>query len=155
MGVGVFKEDDDHWLQQAILLAEHAASIGEVPVGALLIYQNEIIGSGYNRPIATHDPTAHAEMIALRESALKLGNYRLLNTTLYVTLEPCIMCAGAMVHSRIKRLVFGAMDLKAGAIVSKAKVLDQPFLNHRVEYAGGLLAEKCGHLLSSFFKERR
>jgi tRNA(adenine34) deaminase len=151
----VFKEEDHYWLQQAITLAKHAAFIGEVPVGAILVYQNEIMGSGFNRPIATNDPTAHAEMTALRNSALKIGNYRLLNTTLYVTLEPCIMCAGAIVHSRIKRLVFGASDAKAGAIVSKTNILDQPFLNHRVEYAGGLLAEQCGNLLSCFFRERR
>ena len=142
-------------MQQALALAEQAAREDEVPVGAVLVLDDQLIGSGYNHPIAKSDPTAHAEIAALRAGAEKIGNYRLLNATLYVTLEPCTMCAGAMVHSRIKRLVYGASDPRAGAVQSMEQVLDKPFLNHRVEYAGGLLAAECGEILSWFFKEKR
>jgi tRNA(adenine34) deaminase len=151
----MFCDRDTYWMEQAIKLAEQGALQGEVPVGAILVLDDRIIAEGCNRPISQHDPTAHAEIIALRSGAEKISNYRLLNTTLYVTLEPCIMCAGAMVHSRVKRLVYGASDLKAGAIVSMAQVLDKPFLNHRVDYAGGLLAEQCSLMLSRFFQQRR
>lgn len=151
----MFNERDEFWMQQALALAALASQAGEVPVGAILVRDDELIGSGYNSPITLHDPSAHAEIIALRAGAEKIRNYRLLNTTLYVTLEPCFMCAGAMVHARIKRLVYGAMDAKAGAIVSKSQVLDHAFLNHRVEHQGGLLAQPCGKLLSDFFAARR
>ncbi len=151
----MFTDRDHHWMRYAIQLAEKAAAEQEVPVGAVLVLDDQIIGEGYNRPISHHDPSAHAEMIALREGAKRIGNYRLLNTTLYVTLEPCIMCAGAMVHARVKHLVFGAHDLKAGAIVTKTEALNLPFLNHSVAYTGGLLAEQCGGVLSNFFRERR
>ncbi|TAK71858.1 MAG: tRNA adenosine(34) deaminase TadA [Gammaproteobacteria bacterium] len=154
MGVD-FSDRDTFWMQRAIQLAELAAAQGEVPVGAVLVLEDEVIGEGHNRPISQQDPTAHAEMVALRAGAEKIGNYRLVNAMLYVTLEPCIMCAGAMVHARVKRVVYGASDPKAGAIVSRAKILDNSFLNHRVEYAGGLLAEQCGALLSRFFQARR
>ena len=147
--------NDEHWIRHALKLAERAQEEGEVPVGAVLVLNDEIIGEGWNRPIAAHDPTAHAEIIALRAGAEKLGNYRLNDTTLYVTLEPCIMCAGAMVHARIKRLVFGASDPKAGAIVSVFNILDSGRLNHRVEYVGGILADECGGMLSRFFEARR
>lgn len=148
-------EQDLHWMRYALHLAERAASENEVPVGAVLVLNNEVIGEGYNCPIKHDDPTAHAEMIALRTGAKKINNYRLLNTTLYVTLEPCMMCAGAMVHSRIDRLVFGASDPRTGAISSSAQVLDFPFLNHRIQYSGGVLADHCGGVLSNFFRERR
>jgi tRNA(adenine34) deaminase len=151
----VFTDRDHFWMQRAIQLAEEAAQADEVPIGALLVLNDEVVGEGYNRPIKQADPTAHAEIIALRAAANRIGNYRLLDTTLYVTLEPCIMCAGAMVHARIKQLIYGATDPKAGAIVSQANVLEQPFLNHRVEHAGGLLSDTCGHLLSQFFKAKR
>lgn len=136
-------------------LAEKASQAGEVPVGAVLVLNDEVIGEGCNGPISTQDPTSHAEIIALRAGAKKIENYRLLNSTLYVTLEPCIMCAGAMVHARIKCLMYGAADSKAGAIASMAQVLDKSFLNHRIEHAGGLLAKQCGELLSQFFRKRR
>ncbi|OGT34906.1 MAG: tRNA-specific adenosine deaminase [Gammaproteobacteria bacterium RIFCSPHIGHO2_12_FULL_37_14] len=151
----MFSEQDKIFMQRAIELAQQAAAHHEVPIGALLVLDNEIIAEGYNCPISQHDPCAHAEIIALRHASRKLANYRLINTALYVTLEPCMMCAGAMVHARIKRLVYGAADPKAGAIVSKAHCLDQPFLNHHVEYSGGLLAEQCGSLLSLFFQAKR
>lgn len=147
--------NDTDWMQYALKLAERAQQEGEVPVGAVLVLNDEIIGAGWNRPIAAHDPTAHAEIMALRAGAEKLGNYRLNNTTLYVTLEPCVMCAGAMVHARIKRLVFGASDPKAGAIKSVFNILDSARLNHRVEYVGGILSDECGAMLSRFFEARR
>lgn len=147
--------NDIDWMQYALKLAERAQQEGEVPVGAVLVLNDEIIGEGWNRPIAAHDPTAHAEIMALRTGAAKLGNYRLNDTTLYVTLEPCVMCAGAMVHARIKRLVFGASDPKAGAIVSAFNILDSGRLNHRVEYVGGILPDECGGMLSRFFEARR
>lgn len=151
----MFDSRDEYWMKQAILLAESAKQAGEVPVGAVVVLNDAIIAEGYNRPISTRDPTAHAEIVALRTAAEKMGNYRLLNTTLYVTLEPCVMCAGAMVHARVKRLVYGAADPRAGAIVTMSSVVDLPFLNHRIEHAGGVLAGQCSELLSSFFRERR
>lgn len=151
----MFSSRDEFWMQQALRLAEQAKLKNEVPVGAVLVLDDEIVSQGYNRPISTHDPCAHAEIIALRTGAEKLGNYRLINTTLYVTLEPCIMCAGAMVHARIKQLIFGASDIKAGAIISQSAALDQSFLNHRVSYKSGLLAEECGRILSRFFQDKR
>lgn len=146
---------DVYWMQHALRLAEQAEQAGEVPVGAVLVLNDEIIGEGFNRPIGGLDPTAHAEIIAIRHAAERLENYRLPETTLYVTLEPCLMCAGAMVHARIKELVYGAYDKRAGAVVSKAQLLDQPFLNHKVEHRGGLLADQCAHQLSAFFRVRR
>lgn len=151
----MFSKQDEYWMQRALQLANLAAQANEVPVGAVLVLDNHAIAEAYNCPISTCDPTAHAEMMALRKGAEKIDNYRLVNTTLYVTLEPCIMCAGTMVHARIKRLVYGAADLKAGAIESKAHILDKPFLNHRISYAGGLLSESCGQMLSQFFQTKR
>lgn len=148
-------EQDLLFMRRALELAKLGAATGEVPVGAVLVLNDEIIAEGFNTPITNHDPSAHAEIQVLRAGAEKLNNYRLLNTTLYVTLEPCMMCAGAMVHARIQRLVFAASDPKAGAIISKLQLLDQPFLNHRVEYQGGVLADECGGLLSEFFRSRR
>lgn len=146
---------DEYFMRKALSLADQARQNDEVPVGAVLVLDDEIIAEGFNSPISTNDPTAHAEIIALRQAALKLNNYRLLNTTLYVTLEPCMMCAGAMVHSRIKRLVYGAKDPKTGAIESVAQSLDQPFLNHHIEYTGNILGDECGLVLSDFFKAKR
>lgn len=146
---------DQEVMAQALELAKRAAELGEVPVGAVLVLDGEVIGVGHNQPIASHDPTAHAEIQALRAGALNVGNYRLPEATLFVTLEPCMMCAGAMVHARIKRLVYGASDPKTGAIDSMAKLLDQSFLNHRIDYQGGVLAEACGVVLSEFFRQRR
>lgn len=145
---------DTFWMQKAIELAKKAADHDEVPVGAVLVLDDEIIGEGWNQPISIQDPTAHAEIMALRKGATKLNNYRLLNSTLYVTLEPCVMCVGAMLHARIKRLVFGASDPKTGAVASVFQLLDQKH-NHQIQYEGGVLAKECGDLLKDFFKNKR
>jgi len=142
-------------MRHALRLAEHAGAEGEVPVGAVLIKDGEVVGEGWNRPIATHDPSAHAELLAIRAAAAAVGNYRLLDTTLYVTLEPCVMCAGAIIHARIARVVFGAGDPKTGAAGGAVDIFAAPFVNHRVAVAGGILAEECGRVLTGFFKERR
>lgn len=147
---------DETWLQCAISEAELAQAAGEVPVGAVVIgTAGQIIGHGQNRVIRDHDPTAHAEIVALREAGRALGNYRLEGCTLYVSLEPCAMCAGAMIHARIARLVFGAFDPKAGAVGSVLDVLNHPRLNHQMETTSGVLAEECGELLRRFFQSRR
>lgn len=155
MGNRVDQKEDSAWMQQALQLAKNAADHQEVPVGALVIFDNQVIGQGSNSPISQQDPTAHAEIIALRSAAQSLGNYRLVNTTLYVTLEPCLMCAGAMIHARIKRLVYGACDSRTGVADTQLQVFTQAFLNHRVQVTGGILAEDCGHLLRDFFRRRR
>ena len=146
---------DADWMQTALTLAARAAASGEVPVGAVLVQGDSLLAEGWNRPIAAHDPTAHAEVMALRAAGQLLGNYRLADTTLYVTLEPCLMCVGAMVHARIERLVFGAYDPKSGAVSSLCRGFETPGLNHRVESAGGVLADECGEILKAFFRERR
>nr|WP_049601806.1 tRNA adenosine(34) deaminase TadA [Yersinia nurmii] len=142
-------------MRQALELAQRAQEEGEVPVGAVLVLDNQVIGVGWNRPIVHHDPTAHAEIMALRQGGQALQNYRLLNATLYVTLEPCVMCAGAMVHSRIRRLVYGANDVKTGAAGSLVDILRHPGMNHQVEITSGVLAEACSATLSTFFRQRR
>lgn len=142
-------------MQHAFQLATQAAQQNEVPIGAVLIFENKIIGEGFNRPIIACDPSAHAEIIALRAGAKNLNNYRLINTTLYVTLEPCLMCVGAITHARVERVIFGATDPKAGAVSSMFQIGETNKLNHRVKYQGGLLAEKCGQILSEFFRVRR
>lgn len=144
-------QQDSYFMQQALKLAKHAEAQNEVPVGAVLVLDDTIIAEGWNQPISSIDPTSHAEIIALRKAAQKLNNYRLINTTLYVTLEPCMMCVGAMLHARIKRLVFGADDPKSGAV----QLLDNKQLNHKIIYQGGILAAECGALLTDFFKQRR
>ena len=146
---------DIDFMRQAIAEARKGAALGEVPVGAILVRDGQIIGRGFNRPISSHDPSAHAEMVALREAASADSNYRLPGTTLYVTLEPCTMCSGLLVHSRISRLVFGASEPRSGAVISRAQMLDQPWLNHRVEVEGGVLAQECGEILTEFFRARR
>ena len=145
----------EYWMRHALMLAQRAWDEGEVPVGAVLVHNNRVIGEGWNRPIGRHDPTAHAEIMALRQGGLVLQNYRLLDTTLYVTLEPCVMCAGAMVHGRIGTLVFGARDLKTGAAGSLMDVLHHPGMNHRVEIVEGTLNGECSGMLSEFFRQRR
>lgn len=142
-------------MQAALELAREAQQVGEVPVGAVIVKDDVIVSRGWNHPISARDPTAHAEIAALREAAEALGNYRLLNTTLYVTLEPCAMCAGAMVHARVQRLVFGAVDPRAGAAGSIFDIVRAPQLNHRLEVTGGVLADECGELLKRFFELRR
>lgn len=150
-----FSNEDHIWLAHAVTLAQQAAQQDEVPVGAVVIYENQIVGEGWNQSIANQDPTAHAEIIALRSAAKELKNYRLVNSTLYVTLEPCVMCAGALIHARVKRLVYGANDDKAGAVKSIANMLDHPKLNHKVIWQEGLLREQCASVLQDFFKARR
>jgi tRNA(adenine34) deaminase len=142
-------------MQHALSLAEQAKAQGEVPVGAVIVRDNVMIGEGYNRPIATHDPTAHAEIQAIRMATLHDNNYRLTNATLYVTLEPCVMCAGAIIQARISKVVFGARDPKAGAAGSVFNILQNNMLNHKAEIIEGLLAADCSKILSDFFKARR
>lgn len=149
------RSQDERFMREALALASEGATLGEVPVGAVLVQDGEIIGRGFNCPISTHDPSAHAEMVAIRAAALDLRNYRLPGSTLYVTLEPCSMCAGLIVHSRIARVVYGATEPKAGVVVSRGQFFAQEFLNHRVLVEGGLLAQECGAVLSAFFKARR
>lgn len=142
-------------MQTAIELAREADRSGEVPVGAVVAVEGEIIGRGFNSPIARHDPTAHAEILALREAALSVGNYRLESATIYVTVEPCVMCAGAIVSARIRRLVFGTRDLRFGGVRSKFRLADSDLLNHQVEIVEGVLAPDCVELLQGFFQKRR
>ncbi|MEI9751703.1 tRNA adenosine(34) deaminase TadA [Moellerella wisconsensis] len=148
-------ERDQYWMRYAMQLAKKAQDIGEIPVGAVLVKNDQLIAEGWNRPISDNDPTAHAEVIALRAGGERLVNYRLLDTTLYVTLEPCVMCAGAMIHGRVGRLVYGASDFKTGACGSLLDVIGHPGMNHRIEVVSGVLAEECADLLSQFFKLRR
>lgn len=147
--------DDELFMAEALRLAEQGAAIGEVPVGAVLVQDGVIIGRGYNSPIGLNDPSAHAEVQAIRDAATGVENYRLPNTTLYVTLEPCHMCAGLMVHARIARVVFAAHEPRAGALESQGCFFAQSFLNHRVIITGGILADESAQLLKSFFKARR
>ena len=148
-------EQDIHWMHYAMQLAERAEQAGEVPVGAVLVLDNKAFGEGWNLSISRHDPCAHAEIMAIRQAGERLGNYRLLNATLYVTLEPCVMCAGAMIHSRIARVVYGASDLKTGAAGSVFDVLSDPRHNHVVEITRGVESEACSQQLSDFFRRRR
>lgn len=146
---------DERFMRAALAMAERGAGLGEVPVGAVVVFEDEIVGEGCNQPRSSGDPTAHAEMVALRTAAQRIGNYRLTDCTLYVTIEPCTMCAGALVHARVARLVYGASEPRSGAVVSTAQVLDNPALNHRVEVSGGVLAEAAATLLRTFFRARR
>lgn len=142
-------------MRHAIRLAQRAEQQGEVPVGAVIVMDDQCIAEGWNSPITSHDPTAHAEIIALRNAGLRIANYRLNNATLYVTLEPCVMCMGAMSHARIKRLVFGAFDPKRGAVCNALSLSDADFLNHRISWDGGVLETECSQMLRDFFKARR
>jgi tRNA(adenine34) deaminase len=146
---------DVEFMRAAIDQAALGRERGEVPVGAIVVLDGTIIGRGYNQPIGANDPTAHAEIVAIRDAAARVGNYRLTGASLYATVEPCQMCVGAMVHARIARLVYGAPEPKAGAIESAVKALEHPSLNHRVEATGGVLLEACRDLMQSFFRERR
>ena len=146
---------DEQFMQHALELAKRAEAEGEVPVGAVIVKNNEILAEGWNRPIANHDPTAHAEIQAMRAAAETLANYRLPDTTLYVTLEPCLMCIGAITHARIKRVVYGATDPRAGAVQSVYTIPDDRKLNHYIDVEGGLMADECGQLLRDFFRRRR
>ncbi len=146
---------DQYWMRRALRLAEQAAREGEVPVGALLVKNGQLVAEGWNRPIIQNDPSAHAEIRVLRAAGQALANYRLVDTTLYVTLEPCTMCAGAIIHARVARVVFGAHDPKGGAAGSLFNVLNSDQYNHRVELLGGVLGDECASLLTSFFRQRR
>jgi tRNA(adenine34) deaminase len=146
---------DRAFMRAALELAAEAGRRGEVPVGAIVVIDDVIVGEGFNQPIGTHDPTAHAEIVALREAGRRVGNYRLTGATLYVTIEPCQMCVGAMVHARIGRLVFGAREPKAGAIESAMRAHEHPSLNHRMTAVGGVLEEECREVMQSFFEARR
>ena len=142
-------------MQLALALAGAAEALHEVPIGAVLVLQDEVIGKGHNCPVSSNDPSAHAEIRALRQAAAKAGNYRLPGSVLYVTIEPCAMCVGAMVHARVGRLVFGALEPRAGAVISRESLADKTWLNHRMEVTEGILAEPCGDLLRKFFARKR
>ena len=146
---------DNHFMQLALAQAAQAGQAGEVPVGAVVVLDGQLVATGRNSPIEGHDPTAHAEIVALRAAAKVLGNYRLPDCTLYVTLEPCAMCSGAMLHARLKRVVFGALDAKTGAAGSVINLFDQPQLNHQTALQGGVLADESAAMLKSFFSQRR
>ncbi len=146
---------DELWMEEALREAQRALTLGEVPVGAIIVRDGNIVGRGCNRPLSANDPTAHAEILALREAGQAIGNYRLLDCDMYVTVEPCAMCAGAITHARIRRLIYGAEDPKAGAVHSMLQLLNHPKLNHKVEVSSGVLAARCMDLLQTFFRERR
>lgn len=146
---------DDVYMRSALAQAAEAQRRGEVPVGAIIVLDGEEIGAGFNQPIASHDPTAHAEIVAIRAAARRLQNYRLTGSTMYVTIEPCQMCVGAMVHARIARLVYGAREPKAGAIESAMRAHEHPSLNHRIEAIGGVLEDECRAAIQAFFEQQR
>lgn len=153
--VEIATTQDEHWMREAIAIARAAAARGEVPVGAVVVKDDVIIGRGGNQPITVADPTAHAEIVALRDASALLGNYRLPQCSLYVTLEPCVMCAGAIMHARIARVIFGAHDPKTGACGSVVDLFAEPRLNHHAQVSSGVLGAECGALLSNFFSQRR
>ncbi len=155
MGTDLVASNDLHFMGRALELAQQAADLGEVPVGAVVVQDNAIIGEGFNRPISAHDPSAHAEIVALRDAAARIENYRLTDATLYVTLEPCTMCAGALVHARVSRLVFACREPRAGVICSQGADLNRTFYNHQVSWEEGPLADECAALLRAFFRARR
>ncbi len=149
------RSQDERFMREALAQAAEGAALGEVPVGALVVVDGEVVGRGFNCPISSHDPSAHAEMVAIRDAARNLENYRLVGSTLYVTLEPCSRCAGLIVHSRVARVVYGACEPKAGVVESRGRFFEQAFLNHRLLVEGGVLAGECGAILSEFFRARR
>lgn len=153
--VATIPNSDELWMEEALRAAQRALEAGEVPVGAVVVCDGRIVGRGWNRNIADSDPTAHAEIVALREAGASVGNHRLGECELFATIEPCAMCAGALIHARIRRLVYGADDPKAGAVYSVLQVLNHPQLNHRMDVRGSVLAGKCADLLQTFFRERR
>lgn len=153
--MGASLQQHEQWMRRALALADRAGNEGEVPIGAVVVYQGELLGEGWNQVIAAQDPTAHAEIVAMRDAARVAANYRLPDTTLYVTLEPCTMCCGAMIHARIAQLVFAAREPKAGVVCSTCTMLDEPRYNHSVRWQGGVLAEDSSARLQAFFKARR
>lgn len=148
-------DNDELWMEEALRASRRALDAGEVPVGAVVVHQGKVVGRGFNRNLLDSDPTAHAEVVALREAGAAIGNHRLSDCELFATIEPCAMCAGAMVHARIRRLVYGADDPKAGAVGSALHVLNHPGLNHRIEVRSGVLAGRCAEILQEFFRSRR
>jgi len=146
---------DEQYMRRAIALAAQGEALGEVPVGAVIVRDEKILGEGFNQPISSNDPTAHAEIVAIRKAAELEKNYRLIGSTLYVTLEPCTMCVGALIHARIARLVYGTTEPKAGAVESQSRLLESEFFNHRMEYSAGVCAADCQYQLSDFFRRRR
>ena len=157
MAAGGAAREPEHerWMRAALDQARQALALDEVPVGAVVVHEGRVVGAGFNQPISASDPTAHAEMVALRSAARALGTYRLTGAALYVTVEPCLMCAGALVHARIATLVYGAPEPRSGAVASVAQVLDNPALNHRVSAVGGVLEAECRELMQAFFRRRR
>ncbi|QOL25701.1 tRNA adenosine(34) deaminase TadA [Thalassotalea sp. LPB0316] len=155
MNQNIFNSQDHRFMQRAIELAAQAEAIGEIPVGAVVVYQGKIVGEGYNQSITLNDPSAHAEMLAIRQAGKTLDNYRLLDCTLYVTLEPCPMCAGLLVHSRVKQVIYASPDLKTGSAGSVFNLVANSQLNHQVEHRCGLYQEQCSTMLSNFFRRRR
>jgi tRNA(adenine34) deaminase len=149
------KNIDEYWMRAALAQADKASQLGEIPIGAIVVQNKKIVGVGHNDSIGSTDPTAHAEVVALRDAAQKIGNYRLSGLDLYVTIEPCMMCAGALVWARINRVVFGAKEPKTGALASIASVLDNPLLTHHVKVTGGILAAECAAKVKNFFGDRR
>ena len=150
-----FSEDDVRWMQRALQLAQQAAEQQEVPVGAVIVRDGQVLGEGFNCPISSCDPSAHAEMVALRNACLLERNYRIPGATLYVTVEPCSMCAGALLHGRVDRIVFGAAEPKAGAVISAQRFFDQPYVNYRIQYQQGCLEQQCSQIMTAFFEQRR
>ena len=146
---------DSDFMTRALELAQQAADRGEVPVGAVVVENGEIVGEGYNRPITSYDPTAHAEIVAMRDAAKNLSNYRLTGCDLYVTIEPCTMCVGAMVHARVRKVIFGALEPRAGALASQLRLMEYDHFNHSIVWEGGVLAGQCGKMLSDFFRRKR
>ena len=146
---------DDHFMKRALELAQQAANRGEVPVGAVVVRNGEIIGQGHNQPIASHDPTAHAEIMAMRDASKNLSNYRLTGCDIYVTIEPCTMCVGAMVHARIRQIFFGALEPRAGALTSQLQLMEDGRFNHSILWEGGILADQCASVLRDFFRQKR
>lgn len=146
---------DSDFMRRAIALAKQAASVGEVPVGALVVKDGQVIGEGYNQPISSCDPTGHAEIVAMRQACEVLQNYRLTGCDLYVTIEPCTMCVGAMIHARIGKIIFGAAEPRAGALQSQLRLMDRDHYNHSIQWQGGVLAEECSEIISSFFRRKR
>jgi tRNA(adenine34) deaminase len=152
---GSYLTNDELWMEEALRCAQRALEIGEVPVGAVVVREGRLVGRGWNQNILGTDPTAHAEVVALREAGTAVGNHRLVDCELFATIEPCAMCAGAMVHARVRRLVYGADDPKAGAVRSVMQVLNHPDLNHKIDVRGGVLAGRCADIVQKFFRNRR
>ena len=155
MSNGSYLTNDELWMEEALRCAQRALEIGEVPVGAVVVREGRLVGRGWNQNILGTDPTAHAEVMALREAGTAVGNHRLVDCDLFATIEPCAMCAGAMVHARVRRLVYGADDPKAGAVRSVMQVLNHPDLNHKIDVRGGVLAGRCADIVQKFFRNRR